>query len=243
MKLEINQLIKKFGAQSAISIDYLNIPSTSTLALLGPSGSGKSTLLRMIAGLIYPDSGTIAINDQKIIYKEHELLKYRKSIGVVFQSWNLFPHMTALENIVLPLKYVQGIKEEEAVHLSLELLKRFQLDKHADKKPYALSGGQTQRVALIRAIAINPKLLLLDEPTSALDPLMTAEVLELILELKKEKKDLIMVTHHIHFAKLAADHVLFLSEGKVLENGSNESVFEHPQTSQVKEYMLKVLSY
>lgn len=243
MKLEINQLVKRFGAQKAISIDHLKIDQCSTLAILGPSGGGKSTLLRMLAGLVFPDSGTIQINDQPLIFEEKELIKYRKSIGIVFQSYNLFPHLTALENIVLPLHYVHGIGQEEAKELALGLLKRFELDKHAFKKPYALSGGQIQRVALIRAIAIHPKLLILDEPTSALDPLMTAEVLELILEVKREGRDLIMVTHHLHFAKQAADIVLFIAEGKLLEMGTSQEVFENPKSAIAQHYMAKVLAY
>lgn len=243
MKLEISQLRKNFGAQRAIAIDKLSISNSSTLAILGPSGGGKSTLLRIIAGLSYPDAGTIVINDQELIFNEKYLRQYRKKIGVVFQSYNLFPHLTALENIVLPLEYVQKISREEATNISIDLLKRFALDKHAEKKPHALSGGQVQRVALIRAIAIQPQLLILDEPTSALDPLMTAEVLELIIELKNEKRNIIMVSHHLQFARRIADQVLFISEGKLLEKGSPEEVFENPVSQQAKDYMSKVLAY
>lgn len=243
MKLEIKNLNKNYGSHKAISIDYLLIPKCHTLVLVGPSGSGKSTLLKIVAGLIYPDSGEIWIDDQKIIYKEKELLKYRRTVGVVFQSWNLFPHLTTLENIVLPLQYVQGLSKEEAINKSQSLLKRFELNKHANKRPYELSGGQTQRVALIRAIAISPKLLLLDEPTSALDPLMTAEVLDLIMELKKDKCDLILATHHLHFAKKIADHVLFIAEGKVIESGTVIEVFDQPKSERIKHYMAKVLAY
>lgn len=243
MKLEITNLVKKFGSQRALSIDHLLISGCSTLVILGGSGSGKSTLLRMIAGLIYPDFGTIAIDDKKIIFDEDVLPEYRKSIGVVFQSWNLFPHLTALENIVLPLNKVQNIPLDESIQMSMELLKRFELDKHANKKPFALSGGQVQRVALVRAIATHPKLLILDEPTSALDPLMTAEVLELILELKNEKRDLLIVTHQLHFAKRAADQIIFMSEGKVVENGSSQEVFDNPKSMQAKLYMSKVMAY
>lgn len=243
MNLEIQQLKKFFGKQQSVDIDHLEIRDFQTLVLIGPSGGGKSTLLKLIAGLHYPDSGTIAVDGQKIIYQENELLQYRRKIGVVFQSWNLFPHLTAIENIVLPLHQVHGHSREEAVAIGLKLLKQFDLDRHADKKPYALSGGQVQRVALIRAIAIQPMLLLLDEPTSALDPLMTAEVLELILELKNQKRDLILVTHHLQFAKRMADKVLFISEGHVLENGTTQEVFENPFSSQAKNYMSKVLTY
>lgn len=243
MKLEINNLIKNFGGHRAIFIENLSIVDISTLAILGPSGGGKSTLLKIIAGLSYPDSGMININDQKIVFKEKILRQYRKKVGVVFQSYNLFPHLSALENIVLPLQYVQKLSRKDAEDISMSLLKRFDLDKHAEKKPYALSGGQIQRVALIRAIAIQPQLLILDEPTSALDPLMTSEVLELILELKNEKRDIIMVSHHLQFSKRIADQVLFIAEGKLLEQGSPAKVFERPVSQQAKEYMSKVLAY
>lgn len=243
MKIEIKQLKKHYGFQQGIFIDHLLISSCHTLVLLGPSGGGKSTLLRLIAGLTYPDSGKIIIDDKEIIFEEKQLLGYRRTLGVVFQSWNLFPHLTALENIVLPLHYVQGLSQEESTTRSLELLRRFKLDKHADKRPYALSGGQIQRVALIRAIAGHPKFLILDEPTSALDPLMTSEVLDLILELKDENRDLILVTHHLNFAKRTADHVLFISEGKVVENGTPQQVFEHPKSLVGQQYMAKVMAY
>lgn len=243
MNLEIEELKKYFGKQPVIAIDHLIVKETQTLVFLGPSGGGKSTLLKLIAGLHYPDSGTILLDNQQIIFEEKELLEHRRKIGVVFQSWNLFPHLTALENIVLPLTEVHGKSKEEARDISLKLLKQFELDKHANKKPYALSGGQVQRVALIRAIAIQPKLLLLDEPTSALDPLMTSEVLDLVLELKNEKRDLILVTHQLQFAKRIADRVLFISEGKVLENGTTAQVFENPTSIQAKNYMSKVLTY
>ncbi len=243
MNLEIENLKKFFGKQRVISIDKLAVKETKTLVFIGPSGGGKSTLLKLIAGLHYPDFGTITLDNKKMVFEEKELLEHRRRIGVVFQSWNLFPHLTALENIVLPLHQVHGKSEEEAIVISLKLLKQFELDKHANKKPYALSGGQVQRVALIRAIAIQPTLLLLDEPTSALDPLMTSEVLDLILELKNEKRDLILVTHQLQFAKRIADRVLFISEGQVLENGTTAQVFENPNSIQAKNYMSKVLAF
>lgn len=243
MKLEIKNLIKKFSGQQALNIDYALVPDCQTLVLIGPSGSGKSTLLRLLEGLQKPDSGSIYLNEYEIDYEDEALINHRRKIGVVFQSWNLFPHLTALENIMLPLQHVHHLTFEEARERSLTLLKRFELDKHADKKPFALSGGQSQRVALIRAIAIQPQLLMLDEPTSALDPLMTAEVLELIQELKNEHRDIILITHHLHFAKRTADRVLFICEGKILENGSSEQVFENPQSIPAKQYMTKVKNY
>lgn len=243
MKLELNQLRKFFGSQKAIGPLNLLIPECKTLVLIGPSGSGKSTLLRLISGLQYPDSGEILIDDVPIVYKRKELLAYRRKLGIVFQSWNLFPHLTALENIVLPLYRVHGFSNEEAEKRALELLNRFQMEKHAYKKPYALSGGQVQRIALIRALAPRPKMLLLDEPTSQLDPLMTAEVLELVLELKKEGQDLILATHHLQFAKKIADTLLFLADGKILESGSADQVIEHPTSSLAKKYMATLFEY
>lgn len=243
MKLEIHELTKIYGVQKAISSLTLQLPPSQTIALLGPSGGGKSTLLRLMAGLEIPDSGWIAFDGEKLAREENALREYRKNLGIVFQSWNLFPHMTALENIVLPLYRVHNIPLEEARCRSMELLKRFDLDKHAHKKPHMLSGGQVQRIALIRAVAVQPKMLMLDEPTSALDPMMTAEVLELIIELKKEKQELIIVTHHLMFARKAADWVLFIADGKVLECGVTEQVFERPSSPLVKEYMSKILAY
>lgn len=243
MKLEIRELTKHFGPHKALSINHLLISNCLTLGVLGPSGSGKSTLLRLIAGLTFPDTGTVILNNQPILYQEKELQNYRKEIGIVFQGYNLFPHLTALENIVLPLQYVKGLSKEEARDTSINLLKRFDLLVHADKKPFALSGGQAQRVALIRAIAIQPKILLLDEPTSALDPLMTAEVLELIFELKHEKRDIMMVTHHLQFAQRACDYILFVAEGQVQESGPTKEIFENPQFSITKEYFKKVLFF
>lgn len=243
MKLEFKELKKSFSNQYTIGPLNLLIPDCHTLVLIGPSGSGKSTLLRMIAGLQYPDSGTITIDDQPIIFIEKELIKHRRNLGVVFQSWNLFPHLTALENIVLPLYRVHGLTKEEAKARSMELLKRFEMDKHANKKPFALSGGQAQRIALIRGVAVQPKLLLLDEPTSALDPLMTAEVLELVLELKNEGQNLILATHHLTFAKRIADKVMFLADGKLLEFGDVKDVFDNPKSSLAKQYMATASYY
>ena len=243
MKLEMHELTKIYGVQKALSGVTLQLPTCQTIVLLGPSGGGKSTLLRLMAGLEVPDSGWIAFDGQRLSREENALREYRKNLGIVFQSWNLFPHMTALENIVLPLYRVHDMALDEAQDRSMERLKRFELHKHAHKKPHMLSGGQVQRIALIRAIAGQPKVLMLDEPTSALDPMMTAEVLELIIELKKEKNELVIVTHHLMFARKAADWVLFIADGKVLECGVTEQVFERPSSALVKEYMSKILAY
>jgi polar amino acid transport system ATP-binding protein len=241
MKLEIKQLSKKYGDLQVIHSLDLILPKCQTLVLSGPSGGGKSTLLRLMSGLETPDSGSIAFDGIKIVYEENSLRKYRRRLGIVFQSWNLFPHLNALENVMLPLYRVHGLSKEEAEARSLVLLQRFDLQQHMLKKPYELSGGQVQRVALIRAVAHNPKMLMLDEPTSALDPLMTSEVLELISELKKEKNNIIFITHHLNFARRIADQILFIAEGRVVEHGSVNEVLDHPRSELVKEYH-KILS-
>ena len=176
MKLALNQVRKRFGEQLVLNDVSLSLEKVHTLALIGPSGGGKSTLLRIIGGLEYPDFGSVEINGERVSFQEEALLAHRRSIGTVFQSFNLFPHLTALQNITLPLEKVHGRPAAEAMAVARQLLERFRLAGHADKRPAELSGGQRQRVALARAISIKPKLLLFDEPTSALDPEMTSEV-------------------------------------------------------------------
>jgi polar amino acid transport system ATP-binding protein len=249
MILETKNLTKTFLSRkknkqlAAISSLTIGPISCQSLVFIGPSGGGKSTLLRLLAGLLIPDEGTIRLDGTPLPADDASLQHYRRTIGIVFQSWNLFPHLSALENIVLPLHEVHGLSREEATERSLALLKRFDLAQHANKKPFELSGGQVQRVALIRAVAIQPKMLMLDEPTSALDPLMTAEVLELIVELKHESRDLILATHHIQFAKKIADVVCFVADGVIIEHGSVNELFDCPKSPLVKDYMDKILAY
>ena len=243
MKLEISGLSKRFGAHRALDSVTLELDGVEVLALIGPSGGGKSTLLRILAGLEYPDHGSVAINGKPLIFQESELQWHRRGVGVVFQGFNLFPHLTALENIVLPLEKVHGASAENARRTALDLLGRFQLEAHAAKRPAELSGGQKQRVAIARALAIKPALLLFDEPTSALDPEMTAEVLEVIEELKKEGRDFILVTHQMGFARRVADRVIFLADGRLVESGPSEQVFGSPQTPMCREFLAKILKY
>lgn len=243
MKLEADNISKSFGKQAAIRRVSFRIPECRSVAFIGPSGGGKSTLLRLVAGLEYPDQGTISINDSQIIYEEEKLRAYRRTIGTVFQSWNLFPHLTALENICLPLVHVHGYSEKGAKERGMELLSRFHLQDHANKMPYQLSGGQVQRAAIVRAVAIRPKLLLFDEPTSALDPVMTGEVLDLIFELKAEGINFILVSHHMSFIRMISDWVVYLSEGRMEEVASKESFFKEPQSQAAKDFLQKVLKY
>ena len=185
----------------------------------------------------------MTIDGQRVPTGERSLRTFRSNIGTVFQSWNLFPHLDALANIMLPLTAVHGLAPEAARDRSLELLERLHLTGHAHKRPAELSGGQRQRVAIARAVAIHPRLLLLDEPTSALDPEMTAEVLEVIADLKSEGRTFILVTHAMNFARTVADQVAFLADGRIVEQGSAQTFFSAPQSETVQRFLAKVLKY
>jgi polar amino acid transport system ATP-binding protein len=244
MRLNLRDVVKRFGTHTVIDRVSLDVDGVHCLALIGPSGGGKSTLLRIIAGLEYPNGGDVALNGTGIAYHDDAaLLRHRRSIGTVFQAFNLFPHMTAMRNITLPLEKVHGRSREEARALAETTLRRFQLLDHAYKKPAELSGGQRQRVAIARAIAIKPQVVLLDEPTSALDPEMTAEVLELIEEIKQEGRDLILVTHEMGFARQLADRVALLANGKIAEFGPPEQVFGESQSEITRGFLRRVLKY
>lgn len=243
MQLDLINISKSYGDHVALDAISLSIAEMRTVAIMGPSGGGKSTLLRIIAGLEIPDNGTLSLEGNTVQFDESYLLTYRRRIGVVFQSFNLFPHLTALENISLPLEKVHGYSQDDAAAYALQLLSRFQLEGHARKTPAQLSGGQKQRVAIARAVAIKPRLLLFDEPTSALDPEMTVEVLDLISELRTEGRPLLIVTHEIGFARKAADQIIFIHAGRVLEHGNAEDLFEKPATPELRNFLDKVLRY
>jgi polar amino acid transport system ATP-binding protein len=243
LKLRISNLSKRFGTHQALDGVSLELENVHSLVLIGPSGGGKTTLLRVLAGLEWPDAGEAELNGQRIEFDEASLLRHRRTVGVVFQAFNLFPHLTALQNITLPLERVQGRSQAEAESVAMALLRRFQLDRHAGKKPAALSGGQRQRVAIARAVAIKPQVLLFDEPTSALDPEMTAEVLDMIGQLLAEGRDLILVTHEMGFARVVADRAVFLAEGRVIESGPTKDLFAAPATEQCRRFLATVLKY
>lgn len=243
MKINVSNLAKRYGEQLALKGFSLNAIDFKCLAFIGPSGGGKSTALRQLCGLETPDSGTIKINDTELSRDERQLFEYRKSIGIVFQSYNLFPHLSALKNITLPLVEVHGMPEEEAKDRAIKILTRFELKDHAHKKPSELSGGQSQRVAIARALAPNPDILFLDEPTSALDPEMTSEVLQVIEDLIVDGKKVVLVTHEMGFARKAADQIAFIGQGKVIEHSDAASLFSSPKSETTEKFLKNVLKY
>src|SRR5580704_6065830 len=243
MKLVIQNLKKSFGHQVVLDDISLSLEKVHTLALIGPSGGGKSTLLRVIAGLERPDQGEVSLNNKEIIFQEKLLREHRRTVGTVFQNFNLFPHLTAFANVTLPLEKVHRHPPKQAREMAEEILERFQLMEHAHKQPAQLSGGQRQRIAIARAVAIRPKLLLFDEPTSALDPEMTGEVLDLIEELRQEGRDFVLVTHEMGFARRIADYVALIADGRVVESGLVQQVFDHPVASQTRDFFSRVLKY
>ena len=243
MILQLSGVTKTFGSHRVLDDISLDLPAVRAFVLIGPSGGGKSTLLRLLAGLDRPDSGRILIDGALLPDDEDRLREYRCAVGTVFQAYNLFPHLSAIENIMLPLEKVHRLPRAEARARAIETLQRFHLAAHADKTPAQLSGGQKQRVAIARAVAIKPRLLLFDEPTSALDPEMTAEVLEMIEELKNEGRDFVLVTHEMAFARVAADQVAFLDQGKILECAPPDQLFTNPQSESCRRFLARILRY
>lgn len=243
MKLDLRGLTKRYGSQTVLDAITADLGFPHVLALLGPSGGGKSTLLRVIGGLESPDGGSAVLDGEPLPDAEKQLRHYRSGIGTVFQSWNLFPHLDALANVMLPLTAVHRVAPDEARERAATLLARLHLEGHEHKSPAELSGGQRQRVAIARAVAIRPRLLLFDEPTSALDPEMTAEVLEVIADLKAEGRTFILVTHAMHFARTVADEVAFLAGGKIIEHGPAKEFFDAPKTPEASRFLDRVLKY
>lgn len=215
MNLEINNLEKKYGNQIILKDLTISINNCQSLVILGPSGGGKTTLLRILAGLEKPDHGQIILNQTEMIFEESFLFEWRKKVSIVFQSFNLFPHLSALNNVLLPLEKVHHIHHDEARQIALQYFKKYNLTEHIHKKPYQLSGGQKQRVAIVRSLAVNPRLLLLDEVTSALDKELKEEIQNTIIQLKSDKVDLILVTHEEQFAEKTGDQFLHLINGSL----------------------------
>jgi polar amino acid transport system ATP-binding protein len=235
---------KRYAEHAALDGASFTVPAeTGCLALLGPSGSGKSTLLRVLGSLLVPDGGEVRVAGKVLSWNEEAALAQRRTNGFVFQSFNLFPHLTALENVALPLRVVHNLAPDQARRRALETLEHFGLESHVQKYPAELSGGQQQRVALARAIAPQPKLLLLDEPTSALDPMMTQDVLDLIRDLAEGGQRIVLSTHEISFARRVADWVLFLEQGRIVESAPAKEFFAAPKHETAKEFLEALTRY
>ena len=243
MKISLRGITKSFGPQTVLRALDFEVEFEHALALVGPSGGGKSTLLRLLAGLDLPDSGEILIDGKPVPSDESGLRAHRRKIGVVFQAYNLFPHLTALQNIRLPLEHVHGLSAQKAEERANQFLDRFQLLDHAGKQPAQLSGGQRQRVAIARALAVDPEFLLLDEPTSALDPEMTAEVLDVIAELRSSEKPIVLVTHEMGFARHTADLVALVADGGIPECSQAGEFFDQPRHEATRRFLQRVLKY
>ena len=235
--LTIEHLTKKFGDNVILDDISLSVKQGEVIVVVGPSGCGKSTLLRCINALEPIQSGEIRIDEDKIEQGSKNLPQLRQRIGMVFQSYELFPHLTVLDNILLAPQKVQKRKKEEVEKEALELLERVGLKEKANSYPRELSGGQKQRVAIVRALCMHPELLLFDEVTAALDPEMVREVLDVILNLARQGRTMIIVTHEMQFAKAIADRVIFLDGGKIVEEGRPAEFFGNPQTDRAKQFL------
>ncbi|MBS6379444.1 amino acid ABC transporter ATP-binding protein [Weissella confusa] len=240
--VEVKDVHKSYGKNEVLKGISLDVEEGEVVVMIGPSGSGKSTFLRSLNKLEEINSGQIKINGWDLVDPKNNIDKTRETIGMVFQHFNLFPHLTVLQNMMLAPVEVAGQTKAEAEETARALLARVGLADKADVKPNTLSGGQKQRVAIARALAMNPKIMLFDEPTSALDPEMVGDVLGVMKELAEEGMTMIVVTHEMGFAKQVADRVVFFADGYIREEGTPEEVFNNPQDDRTKEFLDKVLN-
>lgn len=241
--IEIRNLHKHFGSVQALRGVDLTVERGKVVVIVGPSGSGKSTLLRCINHLEVETDGEVWVDGKRLSEKNKNINSIRAEIGMVFQLFNLFPHLTALDNIVLAQRIVRGRSKEEAVRVAHEQLERVGIGEKADSFPGQLSGGQQQRVAIARALAMNPKIMLFDEPTSALDPEMIKEVLDVMLNLAKEGMTMVCVTHEMGFARAAADRAIFMDKGLIVEEGTPEQLFSKPKEPRTQLFLSQILKH
>ncbi|WP_026209263.1 glutamate ABC transporter ATP-binding protein GluA [Corynebacterium caspium] len=239
--IRISGVNKFFDDFQALTDINLEIGRGDVVVVLGPSGSGKSTLCRTINRLETIDDGSIHIDGEKLPEEGKELARLRADVGMVFQSFNLFPHLTIKDNVTLGPTKVRRMSKTDANKLAMDLLQRVGIANQADKYPAQLSGGQQQRVAIARALAMKPKVMLFDEPTSALDPEMVNEVLDVMTDLAREGMTMVVVTHEMGFARKAAHRILFMADGQIVEDTDPESFFTNPQTDRAKDFLGKIL--
>ena len=235
--IELRHVEKHFGDLHVLKDINLEVDRGEVLVVIGPSGSGKSTMCRTINRLETIDSGEILIEGKPLPQEGRELTQMRAELGMVFQSFNLFAHMTILENVTLGPIQVLGMKKEEAEKVAMDLLARVGVAEQANKVPAQLSGGQQQRVAIARSLAMHPKAMLFDEPTSALDPEMINEVLDVMVKLAREGMTMIVVTHEMNLARRVADRVIFMADGQIVETGTPDEFFDHPKTERACDFL------
>ncbi|MFK4808934.1 amino acid ABC transporter ATP-binding protein [Devosia sp. ZW T5_3] len=236
-----NKVSKFFAGFQALKDIDLNVAKGETIVVCGPSGSGKSTLIRCLNALEQHQSGELVVCGIELTSSRQSIDAVRRRTGMVFQNFNLFPHMTVIENCMIAPMKVKGMSHDEARATAERFLKRVHIPEQADKYPAQLSGGQQQRVAIARALSMSPDVMLFDEPTSALDPEMVREVLDTMVELAKEGSTMICVTHEMNFARQVADRVIFMDRGAIVESGAPEAFFAKPQTERAREFLAQIL--
>ncbi len=240
-KIEVNKLNKSFGNLHVLKDISLTLKNKEVVCLIGASGSGKSTVLRCLNFLEMKDSGTVIIDEKEVDIKKDNLNKVRQKVGMVFQHFHLFPHKTVLENVMEAPVQVAKVEKEEAKKIALDLLAKVGLSDKENVYPEKLSGGQKQRVAIARALAMKPEVMLFDEPTSALDPELVGEVLKTMKELAEEGMTMMVVTHEMGFAQEVADRVIYMHDGKIVEEGPPEELFKNPKNKRTKDFLDAVL--
>lgn len=239
--IEVKELKKNYGSNEVLKNININVARNEVLCIIGPSGSGKSTLLRCMNGLEEITAGKMIVDGKDINSKSTNIDKLRENIGMVFQGFNLFPHLTVLKNITFAPVQLKKMSKDEAEKKALTLLEKVGLKDKANSYPEKLSGGQKQRVAIARALAMNPDIMLFDEPTSALDPEMVGEVLNVMKDLAKEGMTMVVVTHEMGFAREVSDRVIFMADGYIVEEDIPENIFKAPKNDRTKEFLNKVL--
>ena len=239
--IKTEQLTKSFGDKQVLKGIDEQINSGEVVVIIGPSGSGKSTFLRCMNLLEEPTTGKVIFEGQEINLKGVDIESIRTKMGMVFQSFNLFPHLTVLDNIMIGPQQVKKVPKDKAEAIARKLLTRMGMSEKADVYPQSLSGGQKQRIAIARALAMEPDMMLFDEPTSALDPEMVGEVLQVMKDLAMEGMTMVVVTHEMGFAKEVGDRILFMDDGQVMEQGTPDEIFNHPKSERTKDFLSKVL--
>ncbi|MFZ0533677.1 MAG: amino acid ABC transporter ATP-binding protein [Anaerolineales bacterium] len=239
--IQIDNVFKSFGKIKALQGVSAKVKRGEVVVIIGPSGSGKSTLLRCINMLEHPNSGNIIVDGISVMQKDTDINVVREEVGIVFQQFNLFPHLTVLENIMLAQRIVRKRKSEEAKKIAEQQLQYVGIPEKAEAFPHELSGGQQQRVAIARALAMNPKIMLFDEPTSALDPEMIKEVLDVMIALAKAGMTMVVVSHEMGFVRAAADRIVFMDQGRIIEEGTPDSFFNNPREERTRAFLSKIL--